>query len=330
MKLLHAATTLSLAILAGCSAQPKAMYQTPPQHGDKLADGTDYQGDWEGRPKFSLAKSQLVFDYKDKEKKLTQMVSVPAEAQPEADARTRFILIQDDPWGVDTHLKVTKIDNTDLVSSIGTEVEDKRVKYIETAGAVVVGLLGSMALDGTTPDLPLSIDSYKLLRDANISRKGGEVFGRAVSPDNQTKIEFKVLFGSVKDDALDNLVYANEAASEAQKTFIYSACRNATVSIANGPLAGQQFSATIADPRYVQTVKYPEKGSIDFHSACGANTTRNSSGASSTMDIVNAVVAQSKSVREAWKTEQSDDKANSSAALQAKAAKAAPPAAVAP
>jgi hypothetical protein len=305
MQSLHTATALSLAILAGCSAQPKALYETPPAHDASLNDGTKYAGDWEGLPKFTLAKSQLLVDFKDKEKKTTpQMISVPAEAQPEDDARTRFLLRLDDDFGVDTHLNFTKIDNTDLLASVGTEVEDKREKYIEAAGTLAVSILGVVAMDGTS-ELPISIDSYKVLRDSGIKRLAGTAYGKIMSPNQADVIEFEADFGPIKDDALDNITFADKASQEAQKTIFHSACRNVTVKFSNGPLGGQQFSATVADPRYIQTIKYPEKGSVTFHTACGANTTSVASGASSTLDILNAVVAQSKSVREAWKTSKS-------------------------
>ncbi|HCF2990384.1 hypothetical protein OD781_08795 [Pseudomonas aeruginosa] len=302
MRTTHAATLLSLAILAGCSAQPKALYQSPPANGSSIGN-QKYEGDWEGLPKFTLAKSQLVFDYGDKEKKANpQMVSVPAEAEPHPDTPTRFAIRQDDPWGVDTHLKVTKLDNTDLLASIGTEVEDKRVKYIETAGAVAVGLLGAVALTGTDKELPLSIDSYQLLRAANVKRDKGVAYGKVTAPDGNTSYKFTASIGPVKPDALDTSTYSAKANETAQETIIHSACRSITVTFSDGPLGGQQFSASIADPRFVQTVKYPEKGSIEFHTACGANTTSSASGASSSLDILNALIAQSKTVREAWKT----------------------------
>ncbi|VVO63665.1 hypothetical protein PS925_01362 [Pseudomonas fluorescens] len=322
MRATHTATVLSLAILAGCSAQPKAFYQTPPMHGEKLMDGTNYEGDWDGLPKFTLAKSQLVVDFKDKEKKTTpEMISVPTEAQLESDSRTRFMLRQDDAFGIDTHLKVTKIDNTDLLSSVGTEVEDKRVKYIEAAGTLAVSLIGALALNADS-ELPISIDSYQVLRDGEIKRKADTAYAKITSPDQSKTIHFQANFGPVKDDAIDNLVFAKRANEKAQETIFHSACRNVTVLFNDGPLAGEQFSATVADPRYIQTIRFPEKGSVNFHSACGANTTSLSSGTSSTLDIVNAVIAQSKSVREAWKTSISSKKANENAAAALAHAKA--------
>ncbi|GHS84232.1 hypothetical protein ACOQNQ_02835 [Pseudomonas juntendi] len=326
MHTIRTAALLSLTILAGCSAQPKAFYQTPPPHDAPLANGTRYEGDWDGLPKFTLAKSQLVVDFKDKDKQtLPQVTSVPAEAKSEPDAQTRFILRQDDAFGVDTHLKVTKLDNTDLLSSIGTEVEDKRVKYIQAVGTLAVGILGAAALTSSA-ELPISIDSYDLLRNSQIKRNGGKAFAKLTSPDASKAIHLEAEFGPVKDEALDNLVYAERASEKSQETIFYSACRSVTVLFNDGPLAGQKFSATVADPRYIETVKFPKKGSIEFHSACGANTTSSASGASSTLDVVNAVIAQSKSIREAWRTLKSTEQESKNAAaalLKAKNAKAA-------
>lgn len=324
------ATALSIGMLAGCSSQPKAFYEIPPAQGSTYK-GEKYTGDWEGLPKFTLAKSQLVFSYVDKDKKTdAQMISVPAEAEAVAGFPTRFMLRQDDSWGVDTHLKVTKRDNTELLASIGTEVEDKRTKYIEGAGSLLVGLIGAVALDGSTVSLPLSIDSYQLLQLSGSTRADvPSALGKITGPGGKV-INFKATIGGVADDAIGVATFAAKASAESQKTIFYSACRNVSVTFLDGPLGQQQFSATIADPRYVQTVRYPEKGSIEFHTSCGANTTSSASGASSTIDLVNAVIAQTKTVREAWKThkaskDESDeaeakfktDKANKAAAAGA-------------
>ena len=326
MRAIHTATAFSLAILAGCSAQPKAFYETPPIHGAQIEKDKPYEGDWEGLPKFTLAKSQLVVDFKDKDKErpvLPQMISVPAEALPEpapegtaVDIQTRFMLRQDDAFGVDTHLSVTKIDNTDLLSSIGTEVEDKRVKYVEALGSLATGVIGTMALmEGS--ELPISIDSYKILKNSEVARNDGTVYAIVTSPDGTQTIHLQAKFGPIKDDAIDNLVFANKAHEHAQETIFHSACRSVTVLFDDGPLAGQQFSATVADPRYVETVKLPKKGSVVFHTACGANTASSPSGTSSTLDVVNAVIAQSKTVREAWKTSKSTKTASKDAAEKA-------------
>ncbi|MGU5846092.1 hypothetical protein [Aeromonas hydrophila] len=306
MRAIQTTTLLSLMILAGCSAQPKALYQAPPKNGSAISNGQKYEGDWEGLIKFTLAKSQLVFDYKDKEKKTdVQMIAVPAEAEAFDDTLTHFALRQEDSWGVDTHLAVTKIDNTDLLASIGVETEDKRIKYIEAVGAVGVSVLGMMAWSNsinTQAGLPLSIDSYTLLRSANVKRDTMVTNGEIESPNGISHIKFQATFGPIKDDALDNSIYTNKANSEAQKTIFYSACRNITITFSNGPLVGQKFSGVIADPRYVQTIKYPQKGAIIFHSICGVNTTSSASGTSSNLDLLNAISAQYKSVRDEWKT----------------------------
>ncbi|MFS1287217.1 hypothetical protein ACLRDI_05830 [Pseudomonas piscis] len=315
------ATAISIGMLAGCSSQPKAFYEIPPLQGSD-SKGGKYTGNWEGLPTFTLAKSQLVFSYVDEKKTDAQMISVPAEAEPSDNYPSRFLLRQDDSWGVDTHLKVT------LLASIGTEVEDKRVKYIEGAGSLLVGLIGAAALDDSTVKLPISIDSYKLLL-LSASNRGEvkDVLGKITNPGNKA-INFKISFGGIANDAIDVGTFATKASTESQKTIFYSACRNVSVTFLDGPLGQQQFSATIADPRYVQTVKYPEKGSIEFHTSCGANTTSSASGASSSIDLVNAVIAQTKTVREAWttkkatKAESNKAEADFKADKTAKAAKA--------
>lgn len=311
---LVSATVLSITLLVGCSAQPKVLYEVPPENKDQ-----SYTGDWEGLPRFTLAKSQLVISLPDDEKnKAPAMVSVPAEVEKSdqlqstdgVDVPTRFILRQKDSFGVDTHLKLTKLDNTDLIHSFGTEVEDKRVKYIQGAASVLVGVIGAFGLDGEDPERaqPVSIDTLKMLTENKIGRQATSTasYGKITGPGKTAPVSFKITFGAVKDDAINTDKFAAVASGKAQKTLIYSACRTATVIFTDGSFANKQFTATIADPRYVQTVEMPKKGSIDMHTACGANTTAEASSASSGFEVINAIIDQTKSVREAWKTAKSD------------------------
>lgn len=296
-----AALLISISTLAACAAQPKALYQVPPKHGEMN------EGDWEGLTKFTLAKSQLVIDYKDKDKSQAHMLSLPAEAESSDGINTRFMLRPASAWGVNTHLKVTKIENTELLASVGTETEDKRIKLLESAGALAVNIISFGITDkGTdTTSLPISIDSYALMRSGDVERDAKDNIAATASfndTDNNT-VHFTASFSAIPDDAIDNQVFTNKAGSLAQETIFYSACRTVSIHFESGPLEGQQFSATIADPRYVQTLKFPEKGAINFHSICGANTTSSASGSSNQLDVLSALITQYKTVQKAWATQ---------------------------
>ena len=300
-----AGCVITSALVAGCSTQPSAFYQPIP------TQSATYQGDWAGLSKFTLAKSELVFnqvgeDEKDGKstKKKIVVTSIPSEAKHSNSQPTRFAMTPDDPFGVTTQMSITKVDNTELISSIGTEVEDHRVKYIEGAGAIVVGLLGiAWSGDkGTKEFQPISIDTYELLTSLKVGRgEGGGQASAVKKSGTQQAVDFTVSFGPVPDDAIDTKVFAAKASDEAQETIFYSACRSIKVHFKDGVLAGQTFSEVIADPRYVQTVKIPEKGKVSFHSSCGVSTSTESSGASDATDIGKALVSQTKSIRDAWK-----------------------------
>lgn len=133
-------------------------------------------------------------------------VSLPSEAKHSNTQPTRFSINPDDPFGITTQMSITKVNNTELISSIGTEVEDHRVKYIEGAGAVVVGLLGlAWSGDKGSKDFqPISIDTYELLTVLNIGRGEGGGQGTVVKKTgSQQAVDLSVSFGPLQDDAID-------------------------------------------------------------------------------------------------------------------------------
>jgi hypothetical protein len=305
--LLAAVTTTSL--LAGCSSQPSMNYQQAPTE-------PQYQGDMNGLSKFSLAKSTLFVNYADPEKKTgAVLVSTPEEAEANGDlSQVNFMM---EPSGFPhpkTHLQVTKRANTQLLESVGTTIEDTRTKTIGTVGGIVVALVGVLPLDAPldgqsscpnpkpTAVLPLVIDTEAYLNEthskaADQNARSGAVEKRCVMP-----VDFDLKFGPVPNDAVARATYLEHIKQGPQEVMFYSACRPVTITFTTEPLKGQQFTTTVADPNFIQTVKLPAKGKVDMHSACGVNTTSEASGASSTADIVSAIIGQVKNVREAWKT----------------------------
>jgi hypothetical protein len=70
---------------------------------------------------------------------------------------------------------------------------------------------------------------------------------------------------------------------------------------------------------YVQTVAYPAKGVIKMHTVCGADVLSDSATASTSAEVVNAVIAQAKSLSETWKTAKDKAEADKKAKDAAKA-----------
>ena len=309
--LLAAVTATSL--LAGCSYQPSMKYQ-------QASMDPNYQGDMEGLTKFSLAKSTLFVNYADTEKNTgSVLVSTPEEAEADGDrSQVNFMM---EPSGFPhpkTHLQVTKRANTQLLESVGTTVEDTRTKTIETIGGIVVGLVGIFPLvvpldgGGACPqakaELPLAIDTEFFLNQTKSKAGDKDVRKGIVEKNCVSQVGYDIQFGPLPSDAVARAPFLEHIKQGPQEVMFYSACRPATITFTTEPLKGQQFTTTVADPNFIQTVKLPAKGKVDMHSACGVNTTSEASGASSTTDIVGALIGQVKNVREAWKTKKAGDK----------------------
>ncbi len=82
-----------------------------------------------------------------------QIASVP---RPAADVR--YGITGAESWNASTSVTVTKIDNTDLVSSIGTETLDERVNTITRVGGAVAQLITLVATFGAAADEPCFTD----------------------------------------------------------------------------------------------------------------------------------------------------------------------------
>ena len=265
-RLLLAAVTAT-SLLAGCSHQPSMKYQQAPTD-------PSYQGDMEGLTKFSLAKSTLFVNYFDPEKKTgAVLVSTPEEAEANGDrSQVNFKM---EPSGFPhpkTHLQVTKRANTQLLESVGTTVEDTRTKSIETVGGILVALIGVLPLDvplngaagctPTTAELPLAIDTEFFLnqsrsKDGDKSVRKGVVEKKCVVP-----VGYDIQFGPLPGDAVARGTFLEHIKQGPQEVMFYSACRPVTITFTTEPLNGQQFTTTVADPNFIQTVKLPAKGKV--------------------------------------------------------------------
>lgn len=294
-QLLLVVSAFSIA-LSGCSAQPIVKYELI--HGSE-----NYEGDFEGLAKFNLAKSVLFVSYADEgEGGGIKMVSIPAETDS-----ARYMIRPTRSMGVETRLNVVKIDNTDIISSVGTEVEDNRQKIIQATGAVAVGLIGVMEKPAPGAILPLTVETEPFLNTTKSKEADAEPRQGSIQNANGEVLDFIIEFGALPVDAIARDVFERKINDERQNVIFYSACRTAKITFLGEPVNHKQFTVTVADPNFVQTARFPEKGKIEMHSACGSNTTTAESSVSSTVDVIGAVIAQAKTVREAWKTKSKSD-----------------------
>ena len=302
------AMALGTAIATGCSSAPPQLTYVGYQD-----NSTTPQADYGGLTKFTLAKSILLVKPAPSGSATgATLASVPAEAHgPDTD----FGFKQAGGWSSASPLQVSKLDNTNLIRSIGLQASITQVAPSAAKASGPTEVLASPALDakpnGAKPAmLPLAIDMQKLL--ATPRREAGVLWG--VVENAERKVAFEVSFEGVPVDAIET---RQLDLAKAAPLYFYSACRNVTLTFLSTPLERQQFSVTVADPNFVQTIALNRNGTIASHSTCGVDLTTASADEAATLDALNQRIAQARSVSTAWVTRPALDK--SAAVAEAKA-----------
>ena len=201
---------------------------------------------------------------------------------------------------VDTTVNISKIDNTSLVKSIGTQVTDNRASTIKSIGsaiATIIPIAAGFAADGEldASALPFSTKTYTQIEadsaDADAGKPIAMVHGVTMT------------LGPLPPDARPISALPQGTVHD----FIYAACRDATIQFTYvQPVAGSKITnkvttiVKISDPRYFETVALPVKGSIASHSECGVSvTTDPASGVTSGADLVDALATEGKAITDA-------------------------------
>lgn len=301
------AVCLPLVVLAACGALPSVKYS-------QISAGNNDQfgvTDEAGLMRYSLAASTLVLDFKkDKDGRADttniELMPVPAESN------VTLAVALDDKWGRATTLQWTKIPNTELLSTVGTEVTDNRVKVAKAVGETVTGLIGlslfQTAMNASQIPAPLFETDA-----AQVKLLPVEPFPVAFDPlalkldkDNVAELKrgaatlkLEVTFGGQQAGSGS---LANLDLKPTRHVLIASACRIVTVKILSGSgFVGRVFTTKIADPRAYQTIPFPQKGSVKLHPTCGADVVASASTGDTDIEVVAAAVAQAKTILEAWK-----------------------------
>ena len=284
---LVAAVAVAL-IVSGCAVTPTVKYAN-------IASGSNPKADWEGNQKFKFNASTILVsrakDEKGNEKPLDKglsIVSVPAE-----DPRGNVIaIVPAGALGVKTNLSLTARNNTMLVESIGVEVVDERVKTIQTIGSIVGAVIGLLA-DVPVPDpFPIAVDvgSHLIKQQSTTAAKLVQTV-----PNSDVKIEIE--FGNLSADVIAWADFESRVGQDLN-VFFYSACRDAAITVSGGSYV-HRATVRVADPMYLQTVRFPTKGKILMHSACGVSVASESAKVSTDLELLDALIGQAKSIKDA-------------------------------
>lgn len=277
-------------LFSACSAVPTVKYNKI-QGADALT-GDEFDS-------YAFQRSVLKIDAKkDSKGQLITPLEVTVVSAPSEYNDFKVTLTHDDSVGVRTILNITKIDNTDLVKEIGTEVVDSRVDWVNKIGGVIA-TLAPVAFDATkgltAKDLPKVINVQPHLKtiavggQENVQISGGVIIDFGPLPKDAKPIEQFPTGKSVH-------------------SYYYAACRTALV---KATVNGHAFSQTVkvSDPRYFQSVGLPAKGKVLMHSECGVSVSSDKdNGIKTTPDIVEALATQGKAIKDALDAAKKDNK----------------------
>lgn len=298
--------------LCGCAANPTVRYQS-------LTEGQSLQ---QISPRlidtYYLQKNQILLEWKNTAAQGKPPVNelVVTNTRLEDQAHRMLLLRGDQPW-TRTTINLVKVENSDLIASAGVEVADRRAELLQSAGTVLKTLapLGFGVAGGAPQPLPQSCQAFPQAPcllvpsdDLAIEPQSGSVgdpkglrlsWG-AVPP---TAVRRDTLLASLNGQRLNGLYYA--ACREFSVTFYQPA---AIVNGTSVPAALSTWRGKFADPRWVEYVAFPRKGSVRMHSQCGVSTTSEKDPTLTTDALISAAVTQAMAVKEAI------DKANANGA----------------
>ena len=342
-----------MSLLAGCSSTPKVTYSV--FQPNSTAGGWARSPDYQGKMKFNMVGSLLLLESgpqpapKPKPKagnapkggepkEAVSTAGVAPEHQAAAapttsaasylddvsvkvtknDSSKSVILVNPhDPLGVKTNYTITYYDNTAVVKSIGTDLQDKRVEYIKNVGsflAATAPIAGTLLLaehEFPPPiNLPVTIDVESYRDDRGL----GKVAWQPLGFKNQDYYEFKIDLQAPSATSVGSDDFFSKFGKEATNVFPVPSCRDAVLSVRlkcdNAPdgacttadvdASTKEFHFKISDPRYLETVSLPVKGSIDMMDICGANLTQGNASTENGWQIVGEIFTQANAVKKAY------------------------------
>ena len=253
---------LAAATVVAACATPNAKHVAYVQGTPRASIGDAYDS-------YLLPKSIITVDQGSVDGKDVYAISLKLAG----DMKTAFGIRAVDRFGVNTEIAVTKLDNTQLLQSVSVEIDDKRIEYIGSA----FKLLGTLALAATgapsasmgganTKKFPVDADTQERLVSASCGR---EKCTASLFPRGATTFAANLLVDEVPPDAIDLAIVLQDL-DHAKGAIFAPACRRAEVRIPTQESNKEQvFGFSLADPRYVQIIPLPSKGTITFHSECG-------------------------------------------------------------
>lgn len=318
---------LLVMLLCGGCVHPKVTYEQDPSN------------DYTGHIKFRLAATRVVLgegklDPQDDKKSYVDIKTHHPLRKLEPKAVSILLVPREDDsmiygiipqsqwlWTVQTKLSVSYFDNTRLVKSVGTQVEDHRIEAIQAIGTIAKTAMVAAApsrepspKEPSDPNhiaIPVAIDvepdqtTWKdLPENQGWYYKVGRFVKEGEEVDTLVKetdaVERNAYFTKYKDRFF-SLFYST-------RTIPASSCLEAHLVVGtkdnNGKIQQRKrWPIQLADYKNVRTYELPDKGSIATHTLCGADIVTEKADTSSAWQLLSEIVTQAKAIREAQKTD---------------------------
>lgn len=246
---------------------------------------------------FYLRQSAIVIEPQSSSSAPKELTGVKISSTPVEYTQTTYGIRPVTNWMSSTAVTLNKTDNTNMISSADVSVTDKRAGTISSIGAIVVkglaiasltkAVASSCAITSATPKATIDLSEIKAQKGVFDMHKIAGYEGC------QLQVEYGALpVGAIEAGKLPLGTNTH--------TFYYSACRDVTVTLKSATVI-YIAKLRIADPRYLQFVQFPAKGSITMHSVCGASVKMESAAADTSLAIAEALATQTAAIIEAAK-----------------------------
>ena len=125
----------------------------------------------------------------------------------------------------------------------------------------------------------------------------------------KTNWEFDIEFTKLSDDVIP-ISNIDQLLNKQSNVFFTAACRTVKIKFGENAdlLKNKSFTFLITDPHFVSTVKIPTKGSIKMRSTCGVDVTNDKATTDSSLQVIETVLTQGKSIDDALKLEKASTK----------------------
>lgn len=243
-------SALICALLSGCAAKPQLTY-------------TAVSSNRDGAIKFTLPQSAIIVTNAKVAGGRPDVNSIPTDVY----SNPKSLLVRGEQNLLqDTNLlHVTRLDGTDVVTSIGFQVVGHTEELIKTVTAVIPLIASSGG--------PAVVDTIVELKEQSQS---------VPLPRNEAAWNYTLTISPIKSDGSDGSIAYEDFASNlssASAVFPTSHCRTATLRLidSKNPSTTHEYVLKIADPTRVMLVRVPTKGVIKMHSTCGFDVTMETS-----------------------------------------------------